>query len=154
MQTLWVLLLACSISTCQLEAGYPKILASLGYPVEPYVLVTLLSPEKSDLRDQTGLWTCLRVTFLIASWCGGGRVQLTASASLCNWDRLSQVTSGLKDWAQWLRAHTTMVDDPGPISGCSWPPLTPAARGLASSPAPMCTLPYSHIHFLKFLWFI
>lgn len=67
MQTLGVLLLACSISTWELEAGDPKFLASLGYPVEPCVLVTLLFPGgKSDLRDQTGLGTCLRVTFLIA----------------------------------------------------------------------------------------
>ena len=67
MQTLGVLLFACSISTWELEAGDPKFLASLGYPVEPCALVTLLSPGKSELRDQIGLGTCLRVTFLIAN---------------------------------------------------------------------------------------
>lgn len=67
MQTLGVLLLACSISTRELEAGDPKFLTSLGYPVEPSVLATLLSPGKSDLRDQAGLGTCLRVAFLIAN---------------------------------------------------------------------------------------
>lgn len=66
MQTLGVLLFACSISTWELEAGDPKFLASLGYPVELCALVTLLSPG-SDLRDQIGLGTCLRVTFLIAN---------------------------------------------------------------------------------------